>query len=110
LIAALILYGSWSLLKEAVNVLMASAPGEVSTEVIRTALAEAKGVSGIHDLHVWTLTSGMVMLTAHANLEESADAHVAIGEMCEIAREQFDIRHCTIQPEVRRAATPELEV
>ncbi len=100
LIAVLILYNAWSLLKEAVDVLMAAAPGELSTEVVRSALSEVEGVAGIHDLHVWTLTSGLVMLTAHANLQHSADAQGALREMCEVARQRFGIRHCTIQPEV----------
>ena len=100
LIAALILYSAWSLLKEAVDVLMAAAPGELSTEVVRSALLEVEGVAGIHDLHVWTLTSGLVMLTAHANVQHSADAQGALREMCEVARQRFGILHCTIQPEV----------
>jgi cobalt-zinc-cadmium efflux system protein len=107
LIAALILYSSWSLLRDAVNVLMASAPGELSTEAIRTALTEVNGVSGIHDLHVWTLTSGMVMLTAHATPQRSADTQVAIAEMCRIAQERFDISHCTVQPELSDSPAPE---
>ena len=110
LIAGLILYSSWYLLGEAVNVLMASAPREMSTEAIRSALSDVEGVVGIHDLHVWTLTSGMVMLTAHANLDRTADAQAAIGEMCEIARERFGIRHCTVQPEIGQTADRELEV
>ena len=100
LIGALILYSAWSLLKEAVDVLMASAPGELSTEAVRVALSEVEGVAGIHDLHVWTLTSGLVMLTAHANLNRSADTQRALREMCKVAGERFGIFHCTIQPEV----------
>lgn len=100
LIAALILYNAWALLKEAVDILMASAPDELSTEEVRSALSEVDGVTGIHDLHVWTLTSGLVMLSAHANLRRSANAQAALREMCEVARERFGIRHCTIQPEV----------
>ncbi len=100
LIAALILYSAWSLLREAVDVLMASAPDELSTQAVRSALSEVEGVAGIHDLHVWTLTSGLVMLTAHANLKRSADAQAALRAMCEVAGERFGILHCTIQPEV----------
>jgi cobalt-zinc-cadmium efflux system protein len=61
------------------------------------------GVAGIHDLHVWTLTSGIVMLTAHATLERSIDAQRALRGMGEVVRERFGIRHCTIQPEVGAA-------
>ena len=110
LIAALILYSAWSLLREAVDVLMASAPGELSTEAVRSALSEVEGVAGIHDLHVWTLTSGLVMLTAHANLKRSADAQGALQEMCEVARERFGILHCTIQPEIRGGHGRDLEI
>jgi cobalt-zinc-cadmium efflux system protein len=100
LIGALILYSSWTLLKEAVDVLMASAPGALDTGAVRSALSEVDGVAGIHDLHVWTLTSGIVMLTAHATLERSIDAQRALRGMGEVVRERFGIRHCTIQPEV----------
>ena len=100
LIAVLILYNAWLLVKEAVDVLMASAPGELNTEAVRSALSEVEGVAGIHDLHVWTLTSGIVMLTAHANLSRSADAQSALRAMGEVARERFGILHCTIQPEI----------
>jgi cobalt-zinc-cadmium efflux system protein len=101
---------AWSLLKEAVDVLMASAPGELSTDAVRSALSEVAGVAGIHDLHVWTLTSGLVMLTAHAKLERSADAQGSVREMCEVARERFGILHCTIQPEIGggRGRDPEI--
>lgn len=110
LIAALILYSAWSLLKEAIDVLMASAPGELSTEAVRSALSEVEGVAGIHDLHVWTLTSGLVMLTAHANLNRSADAQGALREMCNVARERFGILHCTIQPEMGASHTGDRKV
>lgn len=103
LIAALILHNSWSLLREAVDVLMASAPSELSTETVRSALTEVEGVEGVHDLHVWTLTSGMVMLTAHARLVRSADTQRALQAMCDIASRRFGIRHCTIQPEIGSA-------
>jgi Co/Zn/Cd efflux system component len=56
------------------GMMMAVAPDALDTGAVRAALSEVDGVAGIHDLHVWTLTSGIVMLTAHATLKRSSDA------------------------------------
>src|SRR5690606_15647139 len=65
LIGMLVLYSSWSLLREAVAVLMEGAPGDIDVDEVRAALHSVAGVRSAHDLHVWTITSGMVALSAH---------------------------------------------
>src|SRR5437868_3627003 len=65
LIALLVIYSSWSLLKESVDVLMEGVPKHLDVGEVRAALAGVPGVVGVHDLHVWTITSGKEALSAH---------------------------------------------
>ena len=64
-IALLVIFASWNLIRETVGVLMESAPGHIDVEEVRRALCETRGVLSIHDLHVWTITSGFVSLSCH---------------------------------------------
>lgn len=99
LIGALVLYGAWRLLRDSVAVLMAGVPEGIDVGHLRGALDGVEGVIRIHDLHVWTLTSGIPLLTAHVEVEEGMGWDSVLDAMCEIARDGFGIDHCTIQPE-----------
>lgn len=99
LIGALVLYGAWRLLRESVAVLMASVPEGLDVEDLRRALEGVAGGVRIHDLHVGTLTSGIPLLTAHVEVEEEMGWDRVLDAMCEVARGDFGIDHCTIQPE-----------
>ncbi len=65
LIGLLVIYSSWALIRQSVSVLMEGAPGHISVDDVRGALLELPHVSNVHDLHVWTITSGFVALSAH---------------------------------------------
>ena len=65
LIAGLVLYSSWSLVKESVAVLMEGTPKDVNVDHVRDAVMSIDGVSEVHDLHVWSITSGLKSLSAH---------------------------------------------
>jgi cobalt-zinc-cadmium efflux system protein len=97
LIALLVVYSSWSLLRQSVAVLMESAPGHIDVDAVRTALRMVPGVDDVHDLHVWTITSGFVALSAHLVVALSSDAAnvLRVSEACLVDR--FDIRHSTLQ-------------
>ena len=69
LIGLLVLYSSWGLLKESVAVLMEGTPGQIDVDAVRDAIASVPAVRGVHDLHVWSITSGMVALSAHVTVE-----------------------------------------
>lgn len=99
LIGALVLYSAWRLVQDSVAVLMAGAPEDVDVEDLRRAIEETDGVVRVHDLHVWTLTSGIPLLTAHVQIKEEAPWDMILGAVCVIARDDFGIEHCTIQPE-----------
>jgi cobalt-zinc-cadmium efflux system protein len=100
-IALFVLPRTWALLREAVHVLLEGTPPEVDIVALRAAMEGVPGVKAVHDLHVWTLTSGLHALSAHAILQEGA-AH---GEVLAALRTRvtggFPIRHVTVQLEER---------
>lgn len=108
LLSLLMLWSSWSLVKEAVGVLMERSPGHLQLDAIETALRSLDGVREVHDLHVWTLSSGRVSLSVHLIVEAAA---VASGEVLHEAthrlEEEFGISHTTIQMEPEGSETAE---
>jgi cobalt-zinc-cadmium efflux system protein len=99
LIACLVMYSSWALLKETVSVLMESAPGHIDVDELRGAMVGAQGVVDVHDLHVWTITSGIESLSAHVVIEHAAEARGVLAEMRLMLHERFGIDHITLQIE-----------
>jgi cobalt-zinc-cadmium efflux system protein len=99
LIGVLIMYSSWNLLKSAVSVLMENAPGHIDVDEVRNAIMRLDGVIGVHDLHVWTITSGLESLSAHVTIEGGPPAADLLHTIRMILREQFGIDHITIQIE-----------
>jgi cobalt-zinc-cadmium efflux system protein len=101
-IALLIAAGAWRLLKETTHILMEGAPAGIDLAEVRSAMAEAKGVEKVHDLHVWTLTSGVETLSAHVLLEpdcRTRDRKAVLATLQEILHTRFSIDHTTIQIE-----------
>ncbi len=101
-IAALIAFSSWRLLRETVDVLMESAPAHINVAAVRQALADTPGVTAVHDLHVWTISSGMVALAGHVQVAstmspEAKDA--LLLTVCSTLHERYGIAHSTIQVE-----------
>ncbi len=101
LIAALVVWSSWSLLSEAVNVLLEGVPGHLDTREIEDALLAIDGVVELHDLHVWTITSGFVALSAHVVPAGDAPDDL-LWRLRDLLRTRFDISHSTIQVEPPR--------
>ena len=99
LIGLLVLYSSWSLMKETIAVLMEGAPGHLDVDEVRDAIRAARGVASVHDLHVWTITSGMVALSAHVVAEDGQQAPVILRRLQDVLHERFGIDHTTIQVE-----------
>jgi len=83
------------LVREAVSVLMESTPKHIDPDQVHQAIAGVPGVRGVHDLHIWVITTGMEALSAHAVLETAAAADIVLGEIREA--ERFGIDHVTIQ-------------
>jgi cobalt-zinc-cadmium efflux system protein len=99
IIASLVLYSAWGLIRETLDVLMEGVPKGISIEEVTAALAELRGVMGTHDLHVWSLTSGRNVATAHLIITEDADHQGIIDAANRLLASRFSIHHATIQVE-----------
>jgi cobalt-zinc-cadmium efflux system protein len=98
-IALLILPRTWTLLRQAVNVLLEGAPAHLDVGEIESALCAAPGVRRVHDLHVWTLTSGREAMSAHVVVAPDAPAERILEDLHVILHARFGIDHTTIQVE-----------
>jgi len=105
LIGGLVLRSSWRLVAEATGVLMEGVPGDIDVDAVRDAIAAVPGVISVHDLHVWTITSGFVALSAHATVTSSSGDDV-LWRIRELLGDRFGIGHSTIQIERELAPEP----
>lgn len=96
-IAALMLRSGWGLVRASGRVFLEAAPRGVDPDRIGHALAGAPGVVEVHDLHVWELTSGFPMLSAHVLVRTDADCHGARRDLEHLIHEEFGIEHTTLQ-------------
>ncbi len=103
LIAALILPRAWSLLRDCLAVLLESAPSDVDMDSVRDHLIGAAGVVDVHDLHAWSITTGMPALSAHVSVTQAALDERGVGqildELGQCVAEHFGIEHATFQVE-----------
>jgi len=99
-ICALILYSSWGLIKDAVNILLLGVPEHIDYREVEEAIASAEGVCCVYDLHIWAITPGNEALSAHVvvNGDSSPQSKIA-GDLALLLKERFNIGHSTIQLE-----------
>jgi cobalt-zinc-cadmium efflux system protein len=98
-IAALILLSSWRLISEPVGVLMEAAPTGVDVDAAGAAICEQDGVRSVHDLHIWTVTSGFGALAAHVVVSSDCDRDLVRRRIELLLHERFEIDHTTLQME-----------
>jgi cobalt-zinc-cadmium efflux system protein len=98
-IGLLILPRTLGLLRDALDILLEAAPKGVNLDEVRRHIIDAPGVADVHDLHAWTITSGMNVVSAHVVLDEAADAPTVLDELCRCLSGDFDIEHSTFQLE-----------
>jgi cobalt-zinc-cadmium efflux system protein len=101
LIAGLILLGAWRLVKEATGVLLEMVPPHVDMEGVLRDLKSIPNLRDVHDLHVWTLTSGFVALSGHGVLDDPTQHQRVLDEICGLM-EPRGIEHITFQLEPER--------
>jgi cobalt-zinc-cadmium efflux system protein len=106
-IAGLILISAWGLLRESVEILMESTPKHVDLPELGAAIRKVDGVVDIHDLHVWTLTSGYFALSAHVDVRSDSNVSQVLKALEQLAQEAFNISHTTFQLE---PAAPLLQI
>ena len=97
-IVAVILWGTWGLLKDSVGLAMDAAPGSVDVAAVREALVALPGVRAVHDLHVWNLSTTTTALTAHL-VHDRGDPRALLMEAQALAKTRFAIGHTTLQLE-----------
>ena len=99
-ISALIVVSSLRLLKETAFVLLEQTPRGMNTAKVRQRLESIQGVLGVHDLHIWTVTSGFNSLSCHASIDAGTDREQMLRDATAMLNRRYSIRHVTIQPEV----------
>lgn len=98
-LAVFILWRTWGLLKESIDILMENAPEHVNLQELTAAIAAVPGVVAVHDLHVWTITSGMISMSGHVAIQENADPESILDQLKELLEHKYEIDHTTIQLE-----------
>lgn len=104
LISALVLFSAWHLLKEAVEVLLEAVPAHIDLDEVRRALLAVDDVEEVHDLHVWTITSGLDAVSGHVVVGERAERRPSgeiLLELHRLLHDRFGLHHTTIQIEPR---------
>lgn len=98
-ISILIVASSFRILRESLHILMEGVPAHIDFESVSDALSTIDEVLKIHDLHIWTLSSGSVALSAHVNIHEISDWENCLKKLTRMIEHRFHIHHITLQPE-----------
>ena len=109
-VALLILKSAWSVIKHSVHILMEGTPLTINQTEIKAVLEEIDGVIDVHDLHIWTITSGLDSLSCHMLIEDDKNSHTILQEAINIIRNTLKIEHTTIQIENSLITHNELKV
>jgi cobalt-zinc-cadmium efflux system protein len=98
-LALFILPRTWSLMKKSIHILMEGVPSTIDYEEVKNTILQVKGVTGIFDLHIWTITSGMDALSAHVVILDQTRSQIILKEISSILENRFKIMRSTIQIE-----------
>ncbi len=99
LISLIIIYGAWRLVAESVNVLLEGTPRHIDLAAVESTIVQTAGVGGVHDLHVWTISSGIEALSAHISHDDSVIHSELLAAVRDRLHDKFGIDHLTIQME-----------
>jgi len=110
LVALLILKSAWGILKQSMHILMEGTPPTLNKDETLELLSGIEGVLEVHDLHIWTITSGMDSLSCHMLISESGNEQVILQNAINLIKERFEIEHTTIQIEKRNIQHAELQI
>ena len=108
-VTLLVMRSAWMLVRESVDVLLESTPAHIPLGAVRAQLEAIPGIESVHDLHVWSVTSGMVAMSAHAIVREP-ERHQHVLEHVHDAMRLFGIQHVTIQLERREMYEREMHL
>lgn len=97
LIASLVVYSAWLLIRQTTSVLMQSVPDGIDLAAVERSMLSVEGVTGAHDLHIWALAPGRPVMSAHLTVTADADRARVMSDVHERLRDHFDLHHSTIQ-------------
>ena len=97
LIAGLVVWGSFALVRDCVALLLDSAPAGLPADTVATALLKVEGVNELHDVHVWTFAPGTPAVSAHARVDAWADRDLVLHQLQSVLRDQLGVSHSTLQ-------------
>jgi cobalt-zinc-cadmium efflux system protein len=97
LVAALMVRSSWTLIRDSGRIFLEAAPPEIDPDEVARALVDDPDVAEVHDLHVWTVTSGFPALAAHVLVAPGVDCHEARRRLRHLLEERFELQHTTLQ-------------
>lgn len=106
LIGVLILPRTWLLISECINILMEGAPSHIDVARLESELLAVPGIVDVHDIHVWTITSGLDAMSAHVCVDSETSSQNVLTAVTQVAQQSFGIRHTTIQVETVETAQP----
>lgn len=101
IVSVLVLYSGWNVLKESVNILMEAKPSNIDSDKVISTLQSVDGVEGVHDLHIWMITSEFSSMTVHLKVNSNADRDFILEESKRLINKEFGLKHVTIQIEGR---------
>jgi cobalt-zinc-cadmium efflux system protein len=110
IVAALMIRAGWGLLRDSGRILLEGSPAGIDPDAVARVIADEPDVLGVHDLHVWEVTSGFPALTAHVTLRPETDCHQRRRDFETLLRERFGIDHTTIQVDHAHAAHGPIEL
>ena len=99
LVCAGILWGSWGLIRDSVNILLEGAPAHIEVSKVMRAMQTVPGVRHVHDVHIWTITSGMEAMSAHVVVDNSLGNPEVLNHLNTLLCDRFGIHHTTFQLE-----------
>jgi cobalt-zinc-cadmium efflux system protein len=101
IIGVLIMLSAYRLVRDSTNILLEATPREMNLETIAKTISSVDGVKGVHDLHVWTITSGLYALSGHVTVDAEMiiDGSKIVGTIAYRLKESFGIEHVTLQVE-----------
>lgn len=109
-VALLILKSAWGVIKHAIHILMEGTPVTIDCEDVKQSLLQINGVRDVHDLHVWTITSGLDSLSCHLLIDDEADSQSILQQAIHLIERKYKIMHTTIQVETSSLRHGELKV
>lgn len=110
LISTIVIYGAWRLIMDSVNVLLEGTPRHIDLRAVESAILETEGVSGVHDLHIWTISSGIDAMSAHISHIEGVAHSELLNGIRQKLHDRFGLEHLTIQIESHELETEALYV